>query len=60
MLRFSKMVDAARADPSGSMTQAKSVCGHLVYVRAGFTSAQVTAVLRCAVEDYGQRGWNVL
>ena len=48
---------AARSDAAGSTTQARSVNGHLVYSRAGFTPAQVTAVLRHAVEDFGERAW---
>ena len=57
MPRFAAAVDAARADATGSATQARSVNGHLVYVRAGFSAAEVTAVLRRAVEEHGQRAW---
>ena len=37
--------------------QSRSVNGHLVYSRAGFGAAQVTAVLRRAVAEHGRRGW---
>ena len=37
--------------------QSRSVNGHLVYGRAGFGAAQVTAVLRRAVAEHGWRGW---
>lgn len=57
MPRFSERVRAARVDATGEATQARSVNGHLVYVRAGFSSAQVTAVMRCAVEEHGVRRW---
>ena len=57
MPRFMQTVQAARADATGSATQAKSVNGHLVYVKAGLTPAQVTAILRRAVEDHGKRAW---
>ena len=56
MLRYRKVVDAAREDASGASTQAKTVNGH-VLLRAGFGSAEVTAILRRAVADHGVRGW---
>ena len=58
MPRYRETVKAARADATGSATQAKSVNGHLVYVKAGMTPPQVTAVLRRAVEDHaGNKAW---
>ena len=57
MARFRDAVDVARRDATGATTQARSVNGHLVYVAAGFSTDQVTAVLRGAIADHGRRGW---
>jgi len=57
MPRFVDTVRKAREDTTGGATQARSINGHIVYSRAGFTSAEVTAVVRRAVEEHGTNAW---
>ena len=55
--RYRAAVEAARADCTGTTTQARTLNGHVVWARAGFGSAHVTSVLRRAAADYGTREW---
>ena len=56
MPRYRETVSAARADASGSATQAKTLNGHVLH-RAGFGREEVTCILRQAVVDHGVVGW---
>ena len=56
MPRFRRVVEEARGDATGRATQAKTCNGHVLR-RAGWTAAEVTAVLRKAVADYGRKEW---
>jgi len=57
MARYVETVRRAREDSTGGATQARSVNGHVVYSRAGFTSADVSVVVQRAVVEHGTNAW---
>lgn len=56
MPRWREIVDAARRDASGALTQAKTLNGYVLH-RAGLSSKDITEEVQRAAEHYGKRAW---
>ena len=56
MERYEKIVQTARNDASGKLTQAKTMNGH-VLARAKLSDDDITRELQRAAQDYGTKEW---
>eukprot|EP00927_Polykrikos_kofoidii_P079939 TRINITY_DN76792_c0_g1_i1.p1 TRINITY_DN76792_c0_g1~~TRINITY_DN76792_c0_g1_i1.p1 ORF type:complete len:377 (-),score=48.29 TRINITY_DN76792_c0_g1_i1:107-1237(-) len=54
MPRFRQIVEAARGDSTGALTQFKTVNG---FILRDWSAAEVTATMRRAVQDHGSKDW---
>ena len=56
MERYAQLVQTARKDALGELTQAKTIHGH-VLERANLSDEEITRELQQATRDYGKQKW---